>query len=139
MTAKSDVVRWALMLVPYNGITFEARWRRAIFVGESSARENFYETFYEALLAMPDLSPKVRRAVMEALGRSLREHNRGIEHAVASTLRVNINERKRAWRERGQRPRGGIHEAAVEGEASLQGMTVDALKKRLQRDKQRQK
>jgi hypothetical protein len=56
------------------------------------------------------------------------EHNRGIEHAVASTLRVNINERKRAWRERGQRPRGGIHEAAVEGEASLPRRLTDSVR-----------
>ena len=50
-----------------------------------------------------------------------------------------IEERKQAMRAQRQRPRGGRHEAAIEEIAHRQGMTVAALKKRLQRYKRRQK
>ena len=50
-----------------------------------------------------------------------------------------IEEWKQAMRAQRLRPRGGRHEAAVEEIARRLGMTVDALKKRLQRYKRRQK
>jgi hypothetical protein len=140
--AKSDLVRWKLALVPYNGITGEISWRRHIFVedeGGASSRESFCETFYEALLAIAWLSPKVRRAVMAELGRSLREHNRKIEQGGTAALRAMIDERKEVLRKRRPRPRGGVTEQALGDIALTQGMTVPALKQRLKRNKRRQK
>lgn len=127
------------MLVPSNARTCEVSWKHAIVVDEggTSSHEAFYETFYEALLAIPWLPPKVRGVVMGELGRSLRKEKRDIEYARTVTLRVLINERKKRLREKGQVPRGGVHEKAVEEIAAAQGMTVSALKKRLQRYKQR--
>jgi hypothetical protein len=140
MTVKSDKVRWALALVPYNGSTFEASWRRAIFVddGGTSSRESFDETFYESLLAVPWLSPQVRHAVMKELGRSVREHNRGSENARTAALRWSIGERKKQLLKEGKHQRGGAHDAAVEEIAGMQGMTAAALRKRLTRYKQPQ-
>jgi hypothetical protein len=140
-SAKSDTVRWTLALVPYNGRAFEVSWRRTIFMDEGgvSSHETFYKTFNEALLRIPWLSPEIRRVVMGELGRSLREHNRGITQAVTAVMRVELEERKRELRKEKQRPRGGIHEQALTDVASWHGMTVEAFKKRLQRDKPHQK
>jgi hypothetical protein len=130
-----------VMLVPYNARTCEVSWEHTIVMdgGGTSPHETFYETFYEALLAIPWLPPKVRGVIMGELGRSLRKEKRDIEYARTATLSVLINERKKRLREKGQHPRGGVHEKAVEEIAQRQGMTVAALKKRLQRYKRRQK
>jgi hypothetical protein len=140
-SAKSDTVRWSLALVPYNGRTFETSWRRAIFMDEGgvSSHETLYKTFYEALLRIPRLSPRIRRVVMGELGRSLREHNRGITQAVTAVMRVQLEERKWELRKEKQRPRGGIREQALTDVASRHGMTVEAFKKRLERIKPHQK
>ena len=132
---KSDL-RWALALVPYNGETCERIWRRAIFMDEGggvSSQATLDKTFYELLLKVPELAPKIRRAATEKLGRSLREQNRSIKQAETMVLRAQIDERKKELRKSKQRPRGGVHEKAVEDIAGRYGMTADALKKRIQR------
>ena len=72
---------------------------------------------------------------MGELGRSLREHNRGITQAVTAVMRVQLEERKWELRKEKQRPRGGIREQALTDVASRHGMTVEAFKKRLERIK----
>src|SRR4029079_17513565 len=88
---------------------------------------------YEALLKFSWLKPGIRRAVMAELGLSLRAQNKKIQHARAVTLQVLIAERKTVMRKNRERPRGGIHEAAVAHIARRQGMKVSTLKRHIQR------
>jgi hypothetical protein len=118
--------RWSAALVPYDGVVF--------MDGSEQTSKDERRRFCESLLRIPWLPPEIRRAVMGSLGHSLREHNRGIEQAVTTALRVMIDERKEVLRKRRQRPRGGIHERAVEDVAREQGMSAAALKKRLHRN-----
>jgi hypothetical protein len=141
VTVKSDTVYWKLALVPYNGKTREIGWQLAIFMDEGgvSSHETLFKTFYQALLKVPRLSPKIRRGVMEELEGSLREYNRGIKEVVTIVMRMQIEERKQELQKGRQRLRGGVHERAVEEIAHAHGMTAAALKKRLQRNKQHRK
>jgi hypothetical protein len=50
-----------------------------------------------------------------------------------------IEEVKARMKKDGERPRGGRHEAALAEVARTQGITVGALKKRLQRNRPRRK
>ena len=90
-----------------------------------------WKRFYEALLKLPRLAPKVRNAVMLELGRSPRNESAGVTWAVTQVQRVMVNERKALMRKNGERPRGGIHEAAIAEIANEQGLSVVALKWRL--------
>jgi hypothetical protein len=138
---------WALRLIPYS-FTIDGydegkprttiNWGQAINIGnESTTAEQ--KQLYQLLLKMDWLPPALRRVIMEELGLSLRDQNRRTEEVRTITLRCLIEERKQALRAQGQRPRGGVHEAALEEIAGRQGMTVEALKKRLERLKQRAK
>jgi hypothetical protein len=97
------------------------------------------ERLYNELLKQPWLSPRMRRAIIAELYGSLRAYNRGIEHAKTTTWRYLINERKAELRKKRGRPREGIHEQAIAQIANTQGISAEALKKRLQRSRQRQK
>jgi hypothetical protein len=129
---------WVVALVPYDDEA-KIHWNGARVMQQRDASERERKRLHEALLAIPWLAPKVRRAVMAELGLSLRKQKRDIEHGGTVALRWLIDERKKVLRKRGQRPRGGVHEKAVEEIAREQGMTVAALRKRLQRDRQRWK
>ena len=118
-------------------ITGEFHVRRAVEMSDANAAER--ETFYRSLLKLSWLPPELRRVIMLELGLSLRKQRRDVEEAVTITLLHIIEERKRAMRAQRLRPRGGLHEAAIEEIAHRQRMTVAALKKRLQRYKRRQK
>ncbi len=94
-------------------------------------------SFYEALLKIEWLPPTIRRAVMQELGQSLQKHNRSVEYARTVTLEVLVKECKSKMRANGERPRGGIHNAAVERVATSQGMSPEALKQRITRVRKR--
>ena len=83
------------------------------------------------------LPPKVRNAIKRELGRSPLEEDAGITMALTLTHRALINERKARMRRNGDRPHGGIHEAAIEEIAREQGLSVAALKWRLRQYKER--
>lgn len=87
--------------------------------------------FYEALLELPWLAPSIRRLVLKQLGRSQRAENVEYERGRTLAMRAMINERKAAMKKKGERPRGGIHEAAIAAIANEQGLSVAALKWRL--------
>jgi len=90
--------------------------------------------FYEALLKLPWLAPKVRNAIMWELGRSQREEDGRIEKARTWTLRHEVSEVEARMRANGERPpRGDIHTAAVEEVAGTADMKPEALMKRIQR------
>jgi hypothetical protein len=90
--------------------------------------------FYEALLKLPWLGPKVRNAIMRERGRSQREEDGRIEKARTSTLRHEVSEVEASMRANGERPpRGDIHTAAVEEVAETADIKPEALMKRIQR------
>ena len=93
--------------------------------------EAVWKRFYEALLKVPRLAPKVRNAVMRELGRSPRNESAELTWGVTQVHRAMVNERKALMRKNGLRPRGGVHEAAIEEIANEQGLSVAALKGRL--------
>jgi hypothetical protein len=123
--------RWELFaaLVPLN--TDRTAAGQAMLVGH--ADQDQQRLFYNSLLELPWLAAGVRRAVMVELGLSLRKQNVKIEHARTATLKVLIAEAEAHMRANGERPRGGIHDAAVAAVARQKGMTVEALTKRLHR------
>jgi hypothetical protein len=90
-----------------------------------------WKRFLEALLKLPRLGPKVRNAVIRELGRSPQKESAGVTQAVTQVQRMMVNERKAVMRKNGERPRGGIHEAAIAEIANEQGLSVAALKWRL--------
>jgi hypothetical protein len=89
---------------------------------------------YEALLELPKLDPGIRRAVMKALGRSLRAQKVDVEYARTATLKVMVDEAVVRMRVNGEKPpKGDIRTAAVEEVAERAGIEAETLKKRLQR------
>jgi hypothetical protein len=91
----------------------------------------------EAILKISWFPPKVRNAIKRELGRSPLEEDASITKALTLTHRALINERKARMRKNGDRPHGGIHEAAIEEIAREQGLSVAALKWRLRQYKER--
>jgi hypothetical protein len=87
------------------------------------------KAFYESILAKPWLPPKVRRAVKEALDRSEAAYSK-LEFANA--LWTFVGAEKLVMKNNGERPRGGVHEAAVKEIAGEAGMTPATLKKHYQ-------
>jgi hypothetical protein len=104
--------------------------RRIVYMGEANESER--DAFYRSLLR-PGTPEKIRRAIMQELGISHRERKREIERSHARGLWFWVESRKAAMRKDKERPRGGIHEAAIAEVASANGLTVAALKKRFQR------
>lgn len=100
---------------------------------DDDLNKNEQTAVYEGLLRGPWLAPKVRAAVMVELSRSVRAEKEQRERGRTIGLQLLIDATKRRMRENGERPDGGVHDAAVEEVAKQQGMEVEALKKRLQR------
>jgi hypothetical protein len=95
--------------------------------------ETHLRDLYRALLKVRGLAPKVRNAIMRQLGRSQRVENMHYEHSRTRAIRARIDERKILMRKNNERPRGGVHEAALAQEAEELGITVAALKGRLRK------
>jgi hypothetical protein len=138
----------ALMLVPFsfvdgindiNGkprITVKTHMRKAVVIGnKNTAAER--RQFYQSLLEIGWLPSALRRVVMAELGLSLRDQKRRIKEAETITLRQLVKEREQAMRAQGQRPQGGVHEAAATEITERRGMKPPALKQRLRRLNQR--
>ena len=68
-----------------------------------------------------------------ARGLSLQKQKRQVENARTQTLKFLVDECKARMRRNGERPRGGIHDAAVAEVAARQGMKAEALKQRITR------
>jgi hypothetical protein len=141
---------WTVMLVPFSfidetdevtgkpRITVQIHGRRAVSMSNDvTAAER--KTFYQSLLKISWLPPALRRVIMKEMGLSLHKQKREFEDGWTMGVRHMIEKRKTALRAQGLRPRGGIHELAVAEMAREFGMTVDAVKKRLQRYKQRRR
>jgi hypothetical protein len=101
----------------------------AQFIDDESLRRSFYQ----ALLEIEWLPSTIQSAVMSELGLSLRKRKSDVEKARTITLKILVNDCKARMRRNRERPRGGIHDAAVAEVAASQNMTPDALKKRITR------
>jgi hypothetical protein len=105
----------------------EAERGQPILVENETQRKDFYE----AVLKIKWLAPKVRNAIMEELGLSQRVEKMRYEHRVTQAIRARIKERREALKKKGQR--GDVYKAARKEEADEQGMTVSALQGRLRK------
>jgi hypothetical protein len=152
----SDKLEWDVAIIGYDP-TQRARYLHAIIDARQSGEPepemdsgrrkidlvrliDDYEarrSFYEALLKIQWLPSTIQRAVMKALGQSLQKHKRSIEDARTVTLEFLVKECKAQMRTNGERPQGGIHDAAVAQVAISQGMSPEALKQRITRRKKR--
>src|SRR3954451_23969327 len=92
---------------------------------------------YEALLKIQWLPSAIQGAVMKVLGQSLQNKNRPTEDPRTVPLEFLVKECKAQMRANGERPQGGIHDAAVAQVATRQGMSPEALKQRITRRKRR--
>ena len=95
--------------------------------------EDLRRSFYRALLEISWLPSKIRSAVMSQLGVSLQKQKSEVENARTIALKFLVEETKARMRGNRERPRGGIHDAAVAEVAAKQGMTSEALKQRITR------
>jgi hypothetical protein len=110
-------------------------------MAKNLSSDDVHRDLYKRLLGIsyPPLAPEVRKALMKVLGQSPRRQKAALAEPMAVTLQFLIDEEKARMKKDGERPRGGRHEAALEEVARTQGITVGALKKRLQRHRPRPK
>jgi hypothetical protein len=127
---------WKPALVPYDWDEVKLRFcpRKGIaHILHKESNEDEQKRFYEALLKSDWLAPKVYDAIIRELYSSIREFRRECEDREVAVLRFEIRVAKQLMRKNKQRPQGGVHEAAIAQVAQRAGLTVAALKKRLQR------
>jgi hypothetical protein len=143
MYAPDEEQRWALALIPFDDrhctednpvINYG---RPVPITNHDTAAKR--RRFYEALLDIAWLPSIVRSAIMTELGRSLQTQKHKVEEAVTLTLEAIIDEQEALLRKQGQRLRGGVRAAAIDAVADGQGITVEALKKRLQRGRKKRR
>jgi hypothetical protein len=90
--------------------------------------------FYEALLELPWLAPKIRVEIMRTLGCAQRAQATKIRRGATAVFKLEVNEVVARMHANGERPpRGDIRTAAIEEVAERIGMKPEALAKRLQR------
>jgi hypothetical protein len=134
MTGERKDEHWeqCVALIPINADV--TAWGRLILMdGEKNDDEK--KTFYKALLKISWLAPKIRRVVMNELGLSLRAQKNAFNQGWLMMTRHLITVEKERLKNAGERPRGGIHDAAIQKVAADQGKKVETLKKRLQNRK----
>ena len=96
-------------------------------------RNGLRRSFYEALLKIEWLPPTIRGAVMKELGQSLQKHKNSIEDARTATLESLVEECIEQMRANGERPRGGIRDAAIAKVTARHGMSTEAYMRRISR------
>ena len=96
-------------------------------------------TSSKTLLQIVWLPRKIRGAILQELGSSLRKHRLEYDSGQLLTTQLLINQTKERLLKEGQRPREGIHDAAIAEVAGLEGKKAETLKKQLQRLRRRQR
>jgi hypothetical protein len=130
-----DTVPWG---TGHRGTDIAVAVGRSILVNPNASTDEL-KRVYEALLEIHSLAPKIRGAIMQELGRSLRTENIRIEEGRTIALRHMIGEVEARMRSSGERPRGGIRAAAIAEVAEQAGLTVEALIQRIKRLKRRRR
>ena len=108
---------------------------RPVLMGGADEAEQ--SRLYGGLLKLDWLAPEIRRAVLKVLGRSQRVENVSYERAWTLAASHMVEEAVAQKRSSGERPRGGIRQAAVAEVASRLGMDPDTLKQRFKRVRRR--
>ena len=110
-----------------------AEWRPPILMNRATAEER--KLFYEAILQLKWIAPKVRYAVMDELSRGLRKEKTQINQAVTRTMQMEVAEVEARMRKNGERPSKGttIRGAAIDEVAERHGLDFDTLKKQFER------
>src|ERR1700746_1944577 len=116
MTRERKDEHWEqyVALIPINA-DVTATGRPTLIVGNENVTEK--KSFYKALLKISWLPPEIRRAVMNELGFSLRAEKNAFNQGRVIAARHLIAEEKARLKNAGERPRAGIHEAAMENVA----------------------
>ena len=105
----------------------------SILMDPATAEER--KLFYEALLQLKWIAPKVRYAVMYELSRDLRKEKTQINRAVTITMQIEVAEVEASMRKNEERPSKGttIRGAAIDEVAERHGLDFDTLKKQFER------
>lgn len=82
-----------------------------------------HKAFYEELLGLSWLAPEVRRAIFKVLGRDYGTYKAEFNYGSVVALRHLIAEEKASLKKAGERPRGGLSNAAKAKIADRVGMT----------------
>jgi hypothetical protein len=112
-------------------VTTVARLRALL--GEDIDEDEQKRRFYKALLHVPWLRSGVRGAILRELGSSLREEQGRYARGHAQILRHLIKQEETRIRESGERPRGGISNAATVKVAERFGMEPETMTKQIRR------
>ena len=132
-SAAKKPTAWEAAIVAVDDETFEVDWSRTIFMSNAKS-EDERKRCCEALAKVEWLASHIKQ-----LDRRLRQNKRDDEYVRTEGMHWEINDVKARLRKKRIRPRGGVHEAAIEEVASSLSMKPGTLKKRLQRHKPRQK
>jgi len=93
--------------------TTKFHWKQAVEIGGETTVDN-QRQLYSLLSKLEWLPPALSRAVYAEMGITPREYKRRIKEAETYLWRRAIERRKQAMKAEGTRPRGGLHNAAVE-------------------------
>ena len=120
---KKDKRPWMVALVPLFSVggMSQPRWEEAILIDDATAEER--ERFHQILIEIKWLPPKARSAILQALGSSPRKRNLRDEMPRIGRLEYQIR----------------VHKRPLKKIADAEGITVAALKKRLQRFRKRER
>jgi hypothetical protein len=123
---------WTVALVPL----LARKSFQIIFMARINPNKDERKLFYTALLQIDWLPDTLRSAILRELGSSLRQHKREFKRSEIVELRHLVDAAKARMRKNGERPKGGIDDAALDEVAEQQGLSSGAaLKKQLQRYK----
>jgi hypothetical protein len=118
----------------YAGSNLDAKVeaRRAIPI-DLDADAALLRRVHEALLELKGLEPEIRRPVLNALGRSQQDENHSAEVGRTAVYRWMVDVKVAEMRDRGERPRAGRRNAAIEAVAKAAGITPESLQRRFDR------
>jgi hypothetical protein len=118
----------------YRGGNFAVKVEQGQLISVEESDEAKRKRFYEALLELPWLAPRVRVAVMRTLGRSQRDAKVAYGEGMTRALKFRVDEAEARMRANGDRPpRGGFYSAAVEDVADAIGMKSETVERRIRR------
>jgi hypothetical protein len=125
---------WTVALVPL--LAGKSKSFQIIVMDRIKPNERERKHFFTALLQIDWLPDTLRGAVLKELGSSLRKHRHEFKRSETMRLRALVKEVKARMRKNGERPKGGIDDAALDEVAEREGLPSGvALEKQLQRYK----
>ena len=90
-------------------------------------------------LLLEDISPQLRHAIAVELGISLQRQQRDAADKKMEEVKRGIEKIKARMRSNGERPRGGIHQAALDETAERRGIDPERLAQQIKRYNRRER